>query len=162
MTTSPDLRFLLRHPAHLLAMGFGSGLASKAPGTFGSLAAIPLFLLFPAWPLAWMLALLALLFLLGVWCCGVTGRALGVSDHGGIVWDEMVAMWLILALVPRTLFWFAAAFALFRLFDIWKPFPIRQFDARLKGGFGVMFDDLLAAGYALAGLKALQWLMTHS
>jgi len=162
MTTSADLRFLLRHPAHLLALGFGSGLVPKAPGTFGSLAAIPLFLLFPAWPMAWMLGLVALLFALGVWCCGVTGRALGVSDHGGIVWDEMVAMWLILALVPRTLFWFAAAFALFRLFDIWKPFPIRQFDARLKGGFGVMFDDLLAAGYALASLKALQWLMTHS
>lgn len=161
MTTSPDIRLLLRHPAHLLALGFGSGLAPKAPGTFGSLAAIPLFLLFPAWPLAWVLALLAALFLLGVWCCGATGKALGVADHGGIVWDEMVAMWLILALVPRTWFWFAAAFVLFRLFDIWKPFPIRQFDARLKGGFGVMFDDLLAAGYALAVLKAVQWTMTH-
>jgi phosphatidylglycerophosphatase A len=167
MTTSqqPDFKFLLRHPAHYLALGFGSGLMPKAPGTAGSLAAIPLFLLFTSTtiaPLSWVLGVVALLFVLGIWCCDVTGKDLGVADHGSIVWDEMVAMWLILALIPRGLSSYAAAFALFRLFDIWKPFPIRQCDARLKGGFGVMFDDLLAAGYTLAALKALQWMMTHS
>ena len=161
MIVHPTARFLLNHPAHFLALGFGAGLVPVAPGTLGSLAAIPLFLLLPAWPLPWILALVALLFMLGAWCCGVTGRALGTADHGSMVWDEMVAMWLILALVPREIFWFAAAFALFRLFDIWKPFPVSWFDRRLKNGFGVMLDDLLAAGYALALLKGLQWLMTN-
>lgn len=167
MTTSPqpDFKFLLRHPAHYLALGFGSGLLPKAPGTAGSLAAIPLFLLFTSTtppPLPWVLVAVMLLFVLGIWCCDVTGKDLGVADHGSIVWDEMVAMWLILAFIPRTLSSYAAAFVLFRLFDIWKPFPIRQCDASLKGGFGVMFDDLLAAAYALAALKILQWMMTRS
>lgn len=158
---TPNLKFLLRHPAHYFALGFGSGLAPKAPGTAGSLAAIPLFLLAPApATLTQALMFIALLFLFGVWCCDVTGKALGVADHGSIVWDEMVAMWLILSVMPRTALWIALSFALFRLFDIWKPYPIRQCDARLKGGFGVMFDDLLAAGYALGVLKGVLWAMT--
>lgn len=161
MIISPDLRLLVRHPAHLFALGFGSGLAPKAPGTFGTLAALPLFLLFPAWPVPWLLALLGALFLFGVWCCGVTGRALGVADHSGMVWDEMVAMWLVLLFTPAHWIWWVAAFLLFRLFDIWKPFPIRQCDARLKGGLGVMSDDVLAALYALAALKALQWTIAN-
>ncbi|MCE9633595.1 MAG: phosphatidylglycerophosphatase A [Methylophilales bacterium] len=154
----PDFKFLLRHPAHYFALGFGSGLFPKAPGTAGSLAAIPLFLLIPASTLAPTFITLVLLFLFGVWCCDVTGKALGVSDHGSIVWDEMVAMWLILAFMPRTALWIGLGFLLFRLFDIWKPFPIRQCDAKLKGGFGVMFDDVLAAIYALIILKGLLWL----
>ncbi len=163
MTTSPNLKFMLSHPAHYFSLGFGSGLVPKGPGTAGSLLAIPLFLLVPApTNIAYALAVIALLFLFGVWCCDVTGKALGVSDHGAIVWDEMVALWLILALMPRTALWVILSFALFRLFDIWKPFPIRQCDARLKGGFGVMFDDLLAAGYALAVLKALAWMTANS
>ncbi len=163
MTTSPSLKLLFSHPAHCCSLGFGSGLFPKAPGTAGSLLAIPLFLLAPA-PISLIHALvvIALLFLLGVWCCGLTGKALGVSDHSAIVWDEMVAMWLILALIPHTAAWITAGFLLFRLFDIWKPFPIRQFDARLKGGFGVMFDDLLAAIYALAVLKGLLWMTATS
>ncbi len=166
MTTlpQPDFRFLLRHPAHYLALGFGSGLAPKAPGTAGSLAAIPLFLLCTstsAVSLPWMLGVIAALFVLGVWCCDVAGRDLGVTDHGSIVWDEMVAMWLILALTPRTLVSYVLAFALFRLFDIWKPFPIKQCDAKLEGGFGVMFDDVLAAIYTLIALGAAQWMMKH-
>jgi phosphatidylglycerophosphatase A len=166
MTTSlhPDFKFLLRHPAHYLALGFGSGLMPKAPGTAGSLAAIPLFLLFtlPNAPsLPRVLVIITLLFLLGIWCCDITGKDLGTADHGSIVWDEMVAMWLILAVTPLSLGSYIAAFALFRLFDIWKPFPIRQCDARLKGGFGVMFDDLLAACYTLAVLRILQWMTTR-
>jgi phosphatidylglycerophosphatase A len=99
---------------------------------------------------------LLLLFLLGIWICDVTGRALGVADHSGMVWDEIVAFALVLAFTPASLAWWVAAFALFRLFDIWKPFPIRYFDRTIKGGFGVMFDDLLAAGYAVAILLIAQ------
>lgn len=150
----PDLKFILRHPAHFFAFGFGSGLSPKAPGTAGSLAAIPLYLI-----LAHFLAQEALLavigfsFLAGIWFCGVTGKALGVPDHGGMVWDEIVAMWLILAFTLQTWTGYCMAFLLFRLFDIWKPFPVRYFDRHVKGGFGVMLDDLLAAGYALAALR---------
>lgn len=153
----PDLKFILRHPAHFFAFGFGSGLFPRAPGTAGSLAAIPLYLLL-AWflPLGPLLAVVCLSFVAGIWFCGVTGTALGAPDHGGMVWDEIVAMWLILAFVPQTALWFGAAFLLFRLFDIWKPFPVRYFDRHVKGGFGVMLDDLLAAGYALAVLKVLE------
>ncbi|MBZ0093294.1 MAG: phosphatidylglycerophosphatase A [Sulfuricellaceae bacterium] len=165
MTTSlkiqPGWRFLLSHPAHLLSFGFGSGLSPKAPGTAGTLAAYPLF------GLLWLLhlnlyaylAVVAVLFLAGIWFCGVTGRALGVDDYGGIVWDEIVAMLLVLAYTPLSWPWFAAAFLLFRLFDIWKPFPIRYVDRHVHGGFGVMLDDLLAAGYALIVLKSGQWLL---
>ncbi len=158
MTTSqPDLKFILRHPAHFFAFGFGSGLSPRAPGTAGSLAAIPLYLLLahflPLWPL---LVVVGLSFVAGVWFCDVTGKALGVPDHGGMVWDEIVAMWLILAFTPPDALWFGIAFLLFRLFDIWKPFPIRYFDQHVKGGFGVMLDDLLAAGYALAVLKLME------
>lgn len=157
-----DWRFLLRHPAHFLAFGLGSGLSPVAPGTAGSLAAIPLYLLL-AWavPMPWLLGAITLSFLAGIWFCDVAGKAIGVTDHGGIVWDEIVAMWLILAFTPLSWLWYAAAFLLFRLFDIWKPFPIRRVDERTRGGFGVMLDDLLAAGYALAALKTAQFLILN-
>jgi phosphatidylglycerophosphatase A len=149
-TTSsrPDVRFLLAHPAHFIALGFGAGLAPRAPGTFGTLAGLGLF-----WALEPVLhplivAFLAIpLFFLGIWACGVTGRHLGSEDHGAIVWDELVAFLPLAALVSGSLFLQLVAFAFFRLFDIWKPFPIRQFEARVKGGFGVMLDDLLAGCY---------------
>ncbi len=168
MTTSrPDLKFLFAHPAHLIAFGFGSGLAPKAPGTVGTLLGLPLFwLVATAAPdLPNRIILLVAAFLFGVWACARTGRALGVADHGGIVWDEIVAFALVLLFIPALPFtpagwlWIALAFALFRLFDILKPWPISLADARLKNGFGVMFDDLLAAGYAIATLKGLQWLV---
>ena len=159
MTISPDRHFLLRHPAHFLALGCGTGLAAKAPGTIGTLAALPLFGALMLLPEASHLAVIALLFLIGIPICQIAGNGLGVSDHGSSVWDEIVAMLLVLEFTPRHWTWWLAAFLLFRLFDIWKPFPIRQCDARLKGGFGVMFDDLLAALYAIALLKGLQWLM---
>lgn len=161
MSTHIPSRFLLQHPAHMLALGFGSGLARIAPGTFGTIVAFPLFYGMMFLPNTLHLPLIVFLFLVGIPICTQTNRALGVSDHGGIVWDEIVAMLLVLEFTPRTWPWWLAAFLLFRLFDIWKPFPIRQCDAHLKGGFGVMFDDLLAALYALAALLALQWLITH-
>lgn len=157
MTTlpKPDVRFLLRHPAHFLALGFGSGLITPAPGTWGSIAALPLAAgLQLAGVQGGMLAWLALpLFVLGVWVCDVTGRALGVADSGHIVWDEIVAMLLVLAAVPATpLAWLAALLA-FRVFDIVKPWPIRWLDARVHGGFGVMLDDVVAALFAVIVLQ---------
>jgi len=166
-TLQPDLKFLFAHPAHLIAFGFGSGLAPKAPGTVGTLLGLPLYWLVVAVApdLPNQIILLIAAFLLGVWACGRTGRALGMADHGGMVWDEIVAFALVLMFTPALLFtppgwlWIALAFALFRLFDILKPWPIRLADTRLKNGFGVMFDDLLAAGYAIAVIKGLQWLV---
>ncbi|MEW6414760.1 MAG: phosphatidylglycerophosphatase A [Pseudomonadota bacterium] len=162
MTTSrPDLGFLFAHPAHLIAFGFGAGLAPRAPGTVGTLLGLPLF-----WAIVSVapdrpnqIILLIAAFLLGIWACARAGRALGVPDHGGIVWDEIVAFALVLVFTPPAWAWVAIAFALFRLFDILKPWPIRLADRRLKNGFGVMFDDLLAALYAIAALKGLQWLV---
>lgn len=158
MTTLPNLKFLFSHPAHFFALGFGSGLAKKAPGTFGTLVGIPLYLLLGSQPISTQLSILLLMFVLGVYLCDIAGKNIGVADHGSIVWDEIVAMMLVLVFTPLYWIWWGIAFVLFRLFDIWKPFPIRQCDAKLKGGFGVMFDDLLAAIYAIASLKALAWI----
>lgn len=157
----PTCKLLLSHPAHFFALGFGSGLAKKAPGTFGTLVGLPLFWLVNGYTLATQLALISLLFLVGIYFCEKTGRALGVSDHGGIVWDEIVAIMLVLTFTISQWQWWLAAFLLFRLFDIWKPFPIRQCDAKVKGGLGVMLDDLLAAIYAILSLKALAWTITR-
>lgn len=160
MTTSPNLKFLLAHPAHFIALGFGSGLAKKAPGTFGTLVGLPLFWQISQQPISTQLVIIALFFFVGIYFCSVAGKNLGVSDHGAIVWDEIVAMMLVLAFTPPNWMWRLFAFLLFRLFDIWKPFPIRQLDAKLKNGFGVMFDDLLAAIYAIFSLKIILWIIT--
>jgi phosphatidylglycerophosphatase A len=146
----PNLRFVYAHPAHGIAFAGGIGLAPFAPGTFGTLLAFPLFALLVATTGAvTQLFVFIVLFAIGAWACQVTGRALGVSDHGGMVWDETVAFLLVLMFTPAGWAWQIAAFALFRFFDIVKPQPIRHFDSTLKNGFGVMFDDLLAAGYTL-------------
>jgi phosphatidylglycerophosphatase A len=146
----------MRRAAHVIALGFGAGRAPFAPGTFGTLL---------AWPAGWALggahagialAVVAGSFLLGIWACGVTGRDLGVHDDGSMVWDEFVAFLLILLVLPRELAWQAAGFLLFRAFDIAKPPPIRWFERRFVGGFGVMFDDLLAAGYTLLILALIR------
>ena len=166
-TLQPDFKFVFAHPAHLIAFGFGSGLVPKAPGTAGTLLGLPLFLAISAIApdLPNQIILLIATFVLGIWACGRTGRALGVADHGGMVWDEIVAFALVLMWMPPLQFtpaggaWLVLAFALFRLFDILKPWPIRLADTRLKGGFGVMFDDLLAALYAIAVIKGVQWLV---
>ena len=153
----PNLKFLLSHPSHFFALGFGSGLSPKAPGTAGTLVAFPLFFLLTLAPENTQLMILAFLFVIGIPLCTQAGNALGVSDHGSIVWDEIVAMMLVLHFTPATPLGWVIAFVLFRLFDIWKPFPIRQCDAKLKGGFGVMFDDLLAAIYAIICLEIIAY-----
>ena len=153
----PDWKFVFSHPAYFLSFGFGSGLARKAPGTFGTLAAFPLYwLLAPHLSDVMFLILLTGAFVLGVWVCGYTGRVLGVSDYGGIVWDEIVAMLLVLWFTPPGWYWSLLAFVLFRFFDIVKPPPIRHFDSNWHGGLGVMFDDLLAAGYALLCMAVIK------
>lgn len=152
-------RKVLRDPLLLLAFGLGSGLSPKAPGTFGSMlgallawAALPL----PA-TFGWLLG--AVLFIAGIWLCGVAGQRLRIHDHPGVVWDEIAAMYLVLLTVPASMGFWVAAFVLFRLFDIWKPWPIRDLDHRLKSGLGTMLDDLLAALYTASLLGFGRWLM---
>jgi phosphatidylglycerophosphatase A len=146
----PGVRFLLSHPAHFISLGAGSGLAPAAPGTAGTLLAWPLYYAISIWLLPGEIVLLtALLFALGVWTCARTGAALGVPDHSSMVWDEIVAFILVLVFTPPDYVWQAFAFFTFRAFDVLKPPPIRQVDRRWKGGFGVMFDDLIAAFYTL-------------
>jgi phosphatidylglycerophosphatase A len=159
--TKPSIQLLLAHPAHFFGLGFGSGLAPKAPGTVGTLVGLPLFWLISSYALSAQLIIIAALFLIGIYCCDVTGKALGVVDHGAIVWDEIVAMMLVLAFTPHTWQGWLLAFLLFRLFDIWKPFPIKQFDAKMKNGLGVMFDDFLAAIYAIIVLKLFYWILMY-
>jgi phosphatidylglycerophosphatase A len=163
MTTSdetvvkPDWQFVFGKPEHFLAFGFGSGLARKAPGTFGTLLAFPMYWYFSskfsAYP---FIAMLVVAFALGVWACGETGKALGEADYGGIVWDEIVSFMLVLFFTPPGWPWSLLAFLLFRFFDIFKPPPIRYFDSNWHGGLGVMFDDLLAAGYTLMCLALVK------
>lgn len=141
---------MLRSPARVLAFGFGSGLLRPAPGTWGSLFGwLSYVLLLQAQPEWIRLTAVGFAFAAGVWACGRAGQDLGVADHGGMVWDEVAAFWLVLALLPTGFATQLAGFLLFRLFDIFKPPPIRYFDTRWKSGFGVMFDDFLAAAYTL-------------
>ncbi len=153
----PHARFAFGHPAHFIALGFGAGLSPFAPGTAGTLLAFPIWwLIGGAYEPALLLGFLAFLFAVGVWACELTGRHLGVSDHGAMCWDEVVAFLLVLALAPPGPWWQAAAFCLFRAFDVLKPPPVRQAERRFKGGFGVMFDDLIAAGYTLLVLAIVK------
>ena len=156
----PNRRFLLADPAHFVALGFGSGLWPKGPGTAGTLAGWLLFPFVKA-PLSDPLfgALLVACFLFGIIACERTGRSLGVADHGAIVWDEIVAIVLVLSLIPHGFWWQAAAFALFRLFDVTKPPPIRGFERRHKNGYGVMADDVMAAFFALIVLALAKHLI---
>ncbi len=161
MATKPSLSFLFAHPAHFFALGCGSGLAPKAPGTFGTLFAWLTFALFHQhFSDFGLFFLLTVAYAAGIWFIDVTGRAIGDPDHGSIVWDEIVPFWLVLAMTPDTFFWQLAAFMLFRYFDITKPQPARYFDEHVKNGFGVMADDLIAAGYTLLCLALLKIVLT--
>jgi len=146
------------HPLYILATFFWSGCLPKSPGTWGSLAALPF-----AWvmltyggPLALAIAAVCLFFA-GIPAATWLGNKLGKPDAGQIVVDEVAAMWLVLLAVPLTLPWWVLAFALFRLFDITKPQPVKWVDAHVKGGFGVMIDDIIAAAYAVGALYIIQY-----
>lgn len=146
----PSWRFVLRHPAHFIALGGGAGLVPVAPGTVGTLLAFPLYwIAAPRLEAGAFLLFVCALFGLGVWACDVTGRAIGNRDHSGMVWDETVSFLLVLFLAPATPYWQASAFLLFRAFDILKPQPIRYYERSFRNGFGVMLDDLVAAFFTL-------------
>lgn len=156
-----SLREFAAHPVHWLALGFGSGLAPRAPGTFGTLAAVPLHLLLVQLPWAAHAATVLLACIGGIALCGASARRLGVHDHPAIVWDEIAAFLLLAFLLPaQGLGWLVAAFLLFRLFDIWKPWPIRGLDHRIHGGTGIMLDDLVAALYAWVPLTLASLLIS--
>ena len=137
-----------RRFVHFLAFGFGSGRAPVAPGTFGTLVAIPIYMFLRPVSLPVYAGVVAAMFAFGVWLCHVTEQDLGAHDHPGIVWDEIVGYLITMFMAPAGWEWVVLGFFLFRLFDIWKPFPIRQLERRIRGGFGNMFDDALAAVYA--------------
>jgi len=153
--TTPTFKQLFKNPNHLFAFGFGSGLAKKAPGTFGTFAAIPFFLLLQnlSWPL--YLSWLLVTFALGVLWCDRSSKAMGVHDHGGIVWDEFVGFWITMFMAPAGWVWILVGFVLFRFFDILKPWPINWLDKKVHGGFGIMIDDVLAGIYALLVLQLI-------
>jgi len=164
MLNRDDLNGLkLVNPMHLAAIGFGSGLAPKAPGTFGTLAAVPLFYVLAMLNIESYLIMLVVTSLLGFWFCEVTSQAMGVHDHKAIVWDEFVGYWitmfpvlLIYPSIESTLdipfIWVAIGFVLFRFFDVLKPFPISWLDKKVAGGFGIMIDDIVAGVFAAVGL----------
>jgi phosphatidylglycerophosphatase A len=150
----------LRDPVHLIALGFGSGLSPVGPGTCGSLLALPLAWALTLLPLASAIAAVVVFVVGGVWVCGESARRLGTHDHPGIVWDEIAAMCLLALLVPRGILWLGLGFVAFRVFDIAKPWPIRDLDHRLRGGLGIMLDDLAAALFAAAVVRLIDMLMT--
>jgi phosphatidylglycerophosphatase A len=138
-------RQVFANPVHLLACGFGAGLVPKGPGTAGTLVAIPIYIVMMRLDPWTYLAVTAVMFVAGIFICGYTARRLQVDDPGMVVWDEIVGYLISMAWVPFGGTWMAAGFLLFRLLDIWKPWPIRYFDRNIKGGFGIMLDDLVAA-----------------
>ena len=147
-----------RKIVHFFAFGFGSGKAPVAPGSFGTLVGIPAYLLLQPLSLLAYAAIVAGMFSIGVWFCHVTERDLGVHDYPGIVWDEIVGYLITMFMAPAGWQWIVLGFVLFRLFDIWKPFPIRALERRIQGGFGNMFDDALAGIYSLLVLQGFAWL----
>ena len=145
------------NPIHLLAFGFGSGAAPKAPGTWGTLAAVLIY-----WPLSQLspehyLLMLLVTSVVGIYICGQTARDLGVHDHGSIVWDEFVGFWITMFAAPVGWVWVVVGFVLFRFFDIIKPWPISWIDKRITGGLGIMLDDVIAGVMAAVVLQGIAW-----
>jgi len=144
-----------RNPIHFLAFGFGSGAMPVAPGTFGTLAAVPIYFWLQPLSLWIYLAVVMAVTFVGIWLCHVTSRDLGVHDHSGIVWDEIAGYLITMIAAPPGWQWMVFGFVLFRFFDILKPWPIGWVDRRVHGGLGIMLDDVLAALYAWAILQAV-------
>ena len=147
----PNLKFLIKHPSHFLALGFGAGLSKKAPGTLGTLVGIPIYLLISSYSFSIQMMMALLFTIIGIFICNQTAQALKVKDPSSIVWDEISAFFLMLVIAhpflnPLKIF---ELFVLFRIFDIWKPFPINYLDKHVGGGLGIMLDDYVAAFFAL-------------
>lgn len=153
------IHFDYKDPIDWLAYGFGSGLMPWAPGTFGTIAAIPFYLAMQSLHVGVYLLLVLVGFAAGIWICERASNKLGVHDHGGIVWDEIVGYWVTMSFAPPGWMWILAGFAAFRLFDIIKPWPIRSIDRRIGGGFGIMLDDMIAGLFALALIRSVWWLL---
>ena len=157
LSINPELKRLSPNNFwHILATGFGSGLSPKALGTAGSLAAVPFCYLLGLASLPLKATIIVVAFAIGVYACQKATDAIGIDDHGGIVWDEFVGMFITVACLPNTLAWLIAGFVVFRIFDIWKPWPIGPIDAKLKGGLGIMLDDVIAGVFALVVLKLIE------
>jgi phosphatidylglycerophosphatase A len=150
---------IMANPVHLLAFGFGAGCSPKAPGTMGTLLAVGIYLPLERLPLAAYLGVLLAVTVFGFWVCDRASKDLGVHDHPGIVWDEIAGFLLTMTAAPQGWAWIAAGFVLFRLFDIWKPWPIGWLDRRVGGGFGIMLDDLVAGLFAAICLQSAVWLV---
>ncbi|MDO6610277.1 phosphatidylglycerophosphatase A [Shewanella sp. 1_MG-2023] len=158
LSTDPAvLKLSLKNPVHFLALGFGSGLAAKAPGTFGTLAAVPLVYLMSHLSLTAFIIITLVSTLVGFYICDKAAKDMGVHDHGAIVWDEVAGLMITMIAAPAGLIWLVIGFALFRFFDILKPWPIRWLDAKVHGGFGIMIDDVLAGIFALVCLQAIYY-----
>ena len=155
-----NIKFLLKHPSHFIALGFGVGLSKKAPGTLGTLVGIPLYLFIFSYSF-FIQIMVAFLFIVGgIFVCNQTAHALKVKDPSAIVWDEISAFFLMLIIAHPVLniFQIFELFILFRIFDIWKPFPINYIDRHVSGGLGIMLDDYVAAFFALIVYFSIQWL----
>lgn len=151
--------FIWRDPLHFLACGFGSGAMPWAPGTFGTLIAIPIYLLLCGINIWFYLAILCVGIVVGIWLCERTEKAIKVPDHSGIVWDEILGYLLTMLGLPHGIWWILSGFLLFRLFDIWKPWPISYVNQHVHGGLGIVLDDLFAAIPALIVLQAANFLL---
>ncbi len=155
ISSLPTFKQTCTDPIYFLALGFGSGLSPKAPGTCGSLVALIIYVPLSLLPVFAYLAYILLAFMLGVYICGVAANRLDVKDPGAIVWDEFVGMWIALIIAPEGWSYLVLAFLLFRLFDIFKPWPVDYLDRNIEGGLGVMMDDVAAGIYALAVLQII-------
>lgn len=142
--------FNIKNPIHFLALGFGSGLSPKAPGTMGTIAAIPIFLLCSLLPVNLFILITVLMSIIGIWICDKASKDAGVHDHGAIVWDEFAGFFITMIAIPVTWQTVLAGFVIFRIFDIIKPWPISIADKKVGGGFGIMLDDVIAGILALA------------
>lgn len=157
MNTTTLSKKVWQDPVYFIAFGFGSGLMPFAPGTWGTLAAIPVYLLLAGLPLSVYLLITFLAFLLGIWVSSKVSTELGAPDYSRIVWDEMVGYLVTMTMAPPGLIWMIIGFILFRIFDIWKPQPVRMVDEKVHGGLGIMLDDVFAAALAWLVLQLLGW-----
>ena len=162
MAKSSLVRTVLTNPIHFLAFGFGTGLSPKAPGTVGTLAAIPLYIYISQFSLTNYLIILIILTIFSFYIAGKSSEMLGVHDHGGIVIDEICGYLVTMILAPNSWLAIVIGFVLFRIFDIFKPWPIKQLDKNIQGGAGIVIDDLMAGIYALLSLQLVLWLVNNT